>query len=247
VKPWTLDDERTMSQVDEAGLDIDTEALIELAAPIPHHLVKVRPGGGGKQLRYIEAATVRERLNAVIGPANWSSSIEVHRNCMVCSLTLTLPSGRMISRAGVGGYPDAQNADTGRGLSEEDRPKAAATDALKRAGLEFGIGAELYEDGHHGNRGSQQVGHRQDPARQQQRQDDRRSPPRRPGELPPFRGSNGRALFAWAKENGVIEDINNIGRRADYAPRMVDWSDSQVIAAYGELAGRPAGVDSDDY
>jgi hypothetical protein len=219
VKPWTLDDERTMSQVDEAGLDIDTEALIELAAPIPHHLVKVRPGGGGKQLRYIEAATVRERLNAVIGPANWSSSIEVHRNCMVCSLTLTLPSGRMISRAGVGGYPDAQNADTGRGLSEEDRPKAAATDALKRAGL----------------------------ARQQQRQDDRRSPPRRPGELPPFRGSNGRALFAWAKENGVIEDINNIGRRADYAPRMVDWSDSQVIAAYGELAGRPAGVDSDDY
>jgi hypothetical protein len=236
-----------MSQVDEAGLDADTEALIALAAPIPHHLIKARPGGGGKQLRYIEAATVRERLNAAIGPANWSSSVEVHRNCIVCSLTLTLPSGRLISRSGVGGYPDAQNADTGRGLSEEDRPKAAATDALKRAGLEFGIGAELYEDGPQGNRGGPQDGYRQDPPRQQRRQDDRRSQPRRPGELTPFKGSNGRALFAWAKENGVIEDINAIGRRADYAPRMVDWSDSQAIAAYGELAGRPAGGDHDDY
>jgi hypothetical protein len=123
----------------------DERALEALAAPIDPREIKVREGQGGRQLRYVQVPTVVRRLNEVLGRAGWGLEVEVYSNCMRCRLRITLPSGRVIARDGIGGYPERQG---GRGISDEDLPKGAESDAMKRAAVKYGIAAELYEDAH---------------------------------------------------------------------------------------------------
>lgn len=120
----------------------NTEILAELCKPFFVHQVKFRPGqfdadeGFAEALAYVEARDVMDRLDEVLGIGGWESALEAcpSKNglAMICRLTIHLPDGRSITRA-----------DTGVGRWEEAE-KGAASDALKRAAVQFGIGRYLY-------------------------------------------------------------------------------------------------------
>jgi hypothetical protein len=113
---------------------------------------------GGTKLWYIDARAVMDRLDDLlpgawedtyrpvtlpiripidekgkqVGPSRASTWIEKSVGGMVCDLTLHLPSGRTITRSGVAQVTDIEDL------------KGAESDALKRAGVKFGIARYLY-------------------------------------------------------------------------------------------------------
>lgn len=119
-----------------------------LAAPVPVESIAWRQDGkpntrDGKTtarfVAYIEAGTVRDRLDAVV-PGEWTLSLEL------------LPP--LVTVGGNGEVNDAPVAFKARlqvlGVTREDVGtgkdyKQAATDAFKRAAVRYGIAQELYQ------------------------------------------------------------------------------------------------------
>lgn len=95
-------------------------------------------------IAYIDARDVMKRLDDVVGPENWSSMLdELPDGCIRCILSIRIVSGEgehrtaeWVSKTDVGGPSDQK--DLG------DRKKAAASDALKRAAVQWGIGRYIY-------------------------------------------------------------------------------------------------------
>jgi hypothetical protein len=71
------------------------------------------------------------RLDAVVGPANWSFDFDV-----------LSPDGKMVR--GKLTVLGVTKCDAGEGSSEDEVLKSAVSDALKRAAVHFGIGRYLY-------------------------------------------------------------------------------------------------------
>lgn len=222
------------------------QVMAALAAPIPAELVKTRVGSGGRQLAYIQAQTVMDRLDDAAGPANWWVEIQMADLWVKCRLTVRLPDGATIMREGIGGYPDMP--------TDEDRVKGAASDALKRAGVLFGVGRNLYDDhvpdyAHQparppaqqqrpGNWGSPNGGgprpqqqQQQQPRPQQQGGGKQYGPPR-----------SGKGMYAWAKEHGCINQVNDLAKSWGIEGRMVDWDEATVKQVYAAAAGEAAGA-----
>lgn len=111
-----------------------------LQAPFPSHLVCWKPGAMTKDrsrallMAYIDARMVMDRLDAVC-PDGWAFDVEVIPGAPQPTVkgTLTVLG---ISRSDIG------EAD---GSSEAGTLKAAASDALKRCAVHFGIGRYLYD------------------------------------------------------------------------------------------------------
>lgn len=121
-----------------------TDVWAKLSAPLPSGVISWRQDGkvtarDGKYfarfVAYIEANTVRERLDSVV-PGEWDLTMEL------------LPQSAL-----AGGEEDPQMSFKARlqilGVIREDVGngrdyKSASTDAFKRAGVRFGIGHELY-------------------------------------------------------------------------------------------------------
>lgn len=135
----------------------DAEILQSLNAPFPAEVVSWRPGQVTKAkdkamaLAYIDARDVQDRLNAVCGP-NWGVKSIITPNRVSAELTVTFPSGKVVTRAdGVwAGNMELSRNDQGRvEKKEEDRitmeGKEAFSVALKRAAVHFGIGRYLYD------------------------------------------------------------------------------------------------------
>ena len=82
---------------------------------------------------YVEAEPILDRLDDVVGPGGWSLDIEVVGDrSAICRLTIL-----GVTKAGAGQIAAEQKTD---------QPfKAAATDALKRAAVLFGIGRYLHD------------------------------------------------------------------------------------------------------
>lgn len=78
---------------------------------------------------YIEKYDVYARLNACVGPENWSTHQEhLSGGYIKCTITVTDPiTGNVVVRDGVG-------------MGDAGDLKAADTDSVKRAGTAFGIG-----------------------------------------------------------------------------------------------------------
>src|SRR5262249_13177466 len=80
------------------------------------------------------------RLDAVVGPENWADDYLPFGEAGVkCLLTITLPDGTKLTKAGIGGISKMNDAS--------DTEKSGESDALKRAAVKFGIGRILYGDG----------------------------------------------------------------------------------------------------
>lgn len=114
---------------------MNSEVWNKLAEPFPAGEVQWRVEALSKDKRramvvpYVDARTVLDRLDEVLGPSGWADSYEVleakEANYAVrCRLTLL----------------DIAKEDVGEG----DSLKAAFSDALKRAAVKFGIGRYLY-------------------------------------------------------------------------------------------------------
>jgi len=95
-------------------------------------------GPGGRSLSYITARDVQNRLDGVVGPGNWSTSFRVlSQEPWVIECTLTVCG---VSRADVG-YSNAPDSE-----DETEPAKAAFSDSMKRAAVQWGIGRWLYDE-----------------------------------------------------------------------------------------------------
>jgi hypothetical protein len=106
-----------------------------LGAPFPEDEVEFLPraqsNGKALGLAYIDARTVMNRLDAVVGPGNWTFDFDV-----------ISPDGKMVrGRLTVLGVT---KCDAGEASTEEEILKSAVSDALKRCAVHFGIGRYLY-------------------------------------------------------------------------------------------------------
>jgi hypothetical protein len=85
---------------------------------------------------YVDARVIQDRLDEVLGPANWQDEYEfLEGGGVLCRLRLRI-GGEWLTKVDVGG--ESEQPDEG------DRRKAAVSDALKRAAVKWGLGRYLY-------------------------------------------------------------------------------------------------------
>src|SRR5262245_3706739 len=119
----------------------ETRAIGEaLARPFPASAIKFRPGAtsGNRALAlpYVDSRAVQDRLDDVLGVAGWEDSYQLLPDgSVVCTLRARIGPQR-IPKQDVGS--PSEQPDAG------DRMKSAFSDALKRAGVKFGVGRYLY-------------------------------------------------------------------------------------------------------
>ncbi|HEY9723139.1 MAG TPA: Rad52/Rad22 family DNA repair protein [Oscillatoriaceae cyanobacterium] len=115
-----------------------SEAADALRSPFPAGEEQYRAGPCWERdgerytrpLAFIDARAVFERLDEVVGPDNWSTHLErLAPGVYLCRLTIL-----GVTRADVGMA----------GGSESEIEKAGASDAVKRAAVQHGIGRYLY-------------------------------------------------------------------------------------------------------
>lgn len=104
---------------------------MKLKRPFPINRLKWRKGGGSKDLVYITARDVMDRLDEVFGVGGWQSRFEWVGNRMMCKLSAEV-SGLWVCKS--------DGADD----SNIEGAKGGISDALKRAAVQFGIGRYLY-------------------------------------------------------------------------------------------------------
>jgi len=218
-----------------------------LAAPFEPDEVKVR-SQGGRQLSYVTARTVMNRLDEVLGPENWWDDFVPLEHSVICRLTIRLPDGTTMTKADAGGY--AGMADPG------DDDKSGFADAFKRAAVKFGVGRYLYRDGVPKfarevlkNRAEVEPepaenGPSTAPASAAPSNTTVVTPTLAPSPRTADEGLNpprsGRALFACTKdqdekyEYGLLKHLNAWAKRQEFPSRMVDWDPEQVTKAYSE-------------
>lgn len=114
------------------------EVFALLAAPLDVSKIKTRQQAG-RNIRYIDARTVIERLNDVC-PGEWHFETQ-----LLSAPSPQNPKWVFLGRLTVLG---CVQEDVGMNENEDyfDPPKAAVSDALKRCAVHYGIGIELYGD-----------------------------------------------------------------------------------------------------
>jgi Rad52/22 family double-strand break repair protein len=215
-----------------------------LAAPFDPGELKLR-SQAGRQMPYVTARTIMNRLDEVLGPENWWDDFVPLEHSVICRLTIRLPDGTVLTKCDAGGY--AGLADPG------DDDKSGFADAFKRTAVKFGVGRYLYRDGvprfsstAAPSSGESEASEPLDtsatagavplslPTPPSPRQsDEAASVPR-----------TGRALFAWTKnqdekhEYALLKHLSDWAKTQDLPARMVDWDSEQVAHAYAEACRR---------
>jgi len=116
-------------------MEFTREVLEALGAPFPDDEIEFLPratsNGKALGLPYIDARSVMRRLDAVLGPGNWSFDFD-----------LLSPDGKMVR--GKLTVLGVTKCDAGEAATEDEILKSAVSDALKRCAVHFGIGRYLY-------------------------------------------------------------------------------------------------------
>lgn len=121
------------------------ELVKRLAGATPRSEIKKDPNG----LDYVTARYVMNTLDSVVGPGNWSDSYQVMRvmdrndgtEKWVVECTITVFG---VSKTDVG-IGESRLSQKGKLFGEPE--KTAYSNALKRAGVKWGIARDLYGDG----------------------------------------------------------------------------------------------------
>jgi hypothetical protein len=215
------------------------ELFSSLAAPFESNEVKVR-SHTGRQLHYVTARTVMNRLDSVLGPENWWDEYVPQENSVLCRLTVRLPDGSTLTKSDAGGY--AGMADSG------DDDKSGYSDAFKRAAVKFGIARYLYRDGVPNF--VQETRHDENLTTSERSATAKTgSSPRAPQE-PENAPRTGRSLFAWTKEQeqrhqvGLLRYLNQWAKLQEFPGRMVDWNADQVALGYQEAVRKIQAVET---
>lgn len=120
---------------------MSTQIVKALCAQFPANAVSWRAGSTirtdegmrCKALAYIDARDVMGRLDAVLGPTNWSDEyVETAKGVMLCKLSLRI-DGEWITKT------------DGAGETDVEAEKGKISDAFKRAAVKWGIGRYLYD------------------------------------------------------------------------------------------------------
>lgn len=113
----------------------------KLSAPFPPEAIHWRAqtltqdGTKALALAYIDARDVMDRLDSVVGPENWTDTYE------------ETPKGRLLCRLSLCINDTWIMKSDGAGDTDVEGDKGAISDALKRAGVKWGIGRYLYDIG----------------------------------------------------------------------------------------------------
>ncbi len=116
------------------------DIMARLAAPFDAGEIKFKPavvsGNRAMALAYVDARLIQDRLDEVMGIANWQDSYNflADGSCL-CKLSLRI-AGEWITKMDIGGPSEQQD--------EGDKDKAAVSDALKRTAVKWGVGRFLY-------------------------------------------------------------------------------------------------------
>jgi hypothetical protein len=215
-----------------------------LIAPFDASEIKLRTQAG-RQMPYVTARTIMNRLDEVLGPENWWDDFVPLEHSVICRMTIRLPDGTILTKCDAGGY--AGLADPG------DDDKSGFADAFKRTAVKFGVGRYLYRDGvprfarNEPKRSAQVAADAGGGAGESQASASKATPATRsPRATDEGTGTprNGRALFAWTKDQdgkfdyGLLKYLSAWAKSQDYPARMVDWDTEQVSRAYSEARGR---------
>ena len=231
------------------------DLFVALAMPFEPEEVKIR-SQSGRQLHYVTARTVMNRLDNVLGPENWFDEYVPNENSVLCRLTIRLPDGSTLTKADAGGY--AGMADSG------DDDKSGYSDAFKRAAVKFGVARYLYRDGvpRFVQERLPAPAEANGPTETAEAQEARTragineafkpagSVPATAPAAPTGNGNGhgngygiprtGKSLFAWTKEQeqrhevGLLKYLNSWAKLQEFPGRMIDWDADQVSLAYAE-------------
>ena len=215
-----------------------------LAAPFDASELKLR-SQAGRQMPYVTARTIMNRLDEVLGPENWWDDFVPLEHSVICRMTIRLPDGTILTKCDAGGY--AGLADPG------DDDKSGFADAFKRTAVKFGVGRYLYRDGVPSfARDEPKHSVRLDPESGTVAVESPESATAavtvassaRPTDEGTGVPRTGRALFAWTKdqdgkfEYGLLKYLSAWAKSQEFAARMVDWDAEQVSQAYSEARRR---------
>lgn len=223
-----------------------------LAAPFQADEVRTR-NQAGRELQYVTARTVMNRLDEVLGPENWWDEYTPMPNAVICKLTVRLPDGSTVTKSDAGGFTTTADAS--------DYEKTGFSDAFKRAAVKFGVARYLYGDGVPNSIREELTRERRERREQQQalaaaavadhgtevevETPQAQSRPSRPtvessngapGAVP----KSGKALFAWIKERDeklgvdLLKTLTDWGKENHFPPRMVQWTGEQVDQGHTE-------------
>ena len=103
----------------------------QLKRPFPVVKIKWRKGGGNKDLAYIDARDVMDRLDSIFGIAGWQTGYEFIGDRMICTIVCKI-EGDWIAKS--------DGADD----TKIESAKGGISDSLKRAAVLWGIGRYLY-------------------------------------------------------------------------------------------------------
>lgn len=223
------------------------EIFAALAAPFANDEVRSR-SQGGREFQYVTARTVMNRLDEVLGPANWWDEYTPMDNAIICRLTVRLPDGTTLTKSDAGGF--TTTADT------SDYEKSGFSDAFKRAAVKFGVSRYLYGDGVPQSIRETLVRVRREQAAAPQVPEPAPAPavaaeriaaePLQPAPRPAPEVSagaapkSGKALFAWVKERDeklgvdLLRTLSDWGKNNHFPARMVQWSGEQVDQGHSE-------------
>lgn len=213
----------------------------------PFDEVKTREQAG-RTLSYITARQVMNRLDDVVGPANWADTYRETDKGVVCALAIRV-GDEWLSKSDAGGYSGmvARDKATGQmGTDEENDVKTAYSDAFKRAAVKWGVGRYLYPDGVPEFAADQFKGHQAAAAMPGGAAPPPSRQPASPSKPSSYGGrgygdpKSGKALFSWIKqqesETGepVLELVNNWAKREhrEWPKKMIDWMPQQVAEAF---------------
>jgi hypothetical protein len=116
------------------------DLLPRLTEPFPSDLIDLKPGvfTANRErvlaLAYADARVYQERLDQVVGSADWSVAFNLDGTGAICTLTVC-----GITKADVGDFP-LEYGDK----ALENRATTAAAQAFKRACAQFGLGRYFY-------------------------------------------------------------------------------------------------------
>jgi Rad52/22 family double-strand break repair protein len=211
------------------------EIFAALAAKFGPNEVKTRTQAG-RQMAYVTARTVMNRLDQVLGPENWWDDYVPLPNSVVCKLSVRLADGQVVTKCDAGG---------GAGMNDPgDDDKSAFSDAFKRAAVRFGVGRYLYRDGVAKLTTEAPAAPAiaaAAPATVPMTKPSRpaAAPAATTTTLPEIKTA--RELYNFARANRLVPTIGEMGRANGLPSRIVDWTDLNaryVWEAYVE--GLPA-------
>lgn len=197
----------------------------EIARPFEPFLVESRPRGG-RPFEFVTTGAVMNRLDEVLGPESWWDEFSATEEAVVCRLTIRLPDGRTITKAGAG------RADGSRDTDGDDQ-ESGYSEAFKRAAAKFGVARYLYRDGA--------------PSPSPRTVTSPTSAPSAPpdpdleveiGEPP----TGGKGLFAAIKDLEarhtvtLIRPLNDWGKEQNFPKRLIDWDPGQISGAWAFIA-----------